>query len=211
MWPSWPHNYFVPHALKPVQTVAPSAPLLTLDEVKRHCRVELPQPDDDAVLNGLMLAATAYLDGYSGVLGRALINQTWRINLSCWPACRLRLPFSPVSSIVSIKYYDAANVQQALSAANWSLLEDARSPYAGWALNASLPSLYERADAIEVLFVAGYGATADTVPEAIRVAAKILIATWFENREASVVERATLEKLPFSVDALLSPFRRVGF
>lgn len=195
--------------LKPVRTIAPAAELVTLLEVKQHCRVELLSPDDDAVLTSLIAAATAWIDGYSGVLGRALINQTWKLNLSCWPACKIRLPLAPVSTITSIKYYDTTNLQQTLDMANYSLQEDALSPMAAWIKDASLASLFERPDAIEVLFVAGYGAAASNVPEAIRTAAKMLVATWFENREATIVG-TNAQAIPFAVDALLGSFRRGG-
>lgn len=197
--------------LKPVRTVAPAADILTVAEAKRHCRVEHLVADDEDYFTGLIAAATAYLDGYSGVLGRALINQTWRLNLSCWPACRIRLPLAPVSAITSIKYYDTANVQQTLGSSNYALIEDALSPAAQWAFNASLPSLYERPDAIEVLFVAGYGAAASAVPTPIIHAAKMLIAHLYENREASLVGAAAAAmEIPFAVSALIAPFRRVG-
>jgi uncharacterized phiE125 gp8 family phage protein len=194
--------------LKPVRTAAPAADLMTLAEAKKHCRVDHSEEDD--VIAGLLAAATAWLDGYSGVLGRALINQTWRLNLSCWPACRIRLPLAPVSAITSIKYYNTANVQQTLGSSNYGLIEDALSPAAQWALNASLPSLYERPDAIEVLFVAGYGADASAVPAAIVVAAKMLVAHWYRTRETVNIGNITSE-LPFTVGALIQPLRRVGF
>lgn len=197
------------NALKPVQTIAPTAVLITREEAKRQCRIELLVPDDDALIDGLILTAMSIIDGYSGVLGRALINQTWRVNLESWPACRIRLPLAPISTITSVKYYDASNAQQTLDAANYSLLEDALSPYVGWKASASLPSLYEREDAIEVLFVAGYGAAATDVPAAIKHAALMLIAHLYENRETSIVGTTAIE-LPWSVAALLAPFRRVG-
>jgi uncharacterized phiE125 gp8 family phage protein len=193
--------------LKPVRTAAPAADLMTLAEAKKHCRVDHSEEDD--VIAGLLAAATAWLDGYSGVLGRALINQTWRLNLSCWPACRIRLPLAPVSAITSIKYYNTANVQQTLGSSNYGLIEDALSPSAEWVFNASLPSLYERPDAIEVIFVAGYGPAASDVPQAVIVAAKMLIAHLYENREPVNIGNITTN-LPFAVDALIAPFRRVG-
>jgi len=196
--------------LKPVLVTPPAVALMTLEEAKRHCHVELLQPDDDAVLSGLILAVTAYLDGYSGILGRALVNQTWRVNLHSWPPCKIRLPLSPVSSIASIKYHDTLNNEVTLDAGNFSLHEDALSPFAEWSSTASLPSLYDRPDAIAVDFVAGYGAAASNVPAAIILGAKMLLATWFENREASIVGTSAQE-LPFAVEALISPFRRVGF
>lgn len=193
--------------LKPVLITAPAVPLVSLEEAKAHCRVD--HDDENAILTGLVTAATSLLDGYSGVLGRALINQTWRVNLCSWPPCRIRLPLSPVSAISSIKYFDAANVERTLNAANYALFEDALSPYAGWASNASLPSLFEREDAIAVEFVAGYGDAPEDVPEAIRLAAKLLVGDFYENREASIVG-TTAEELPFAVKALIAPFRRVG-
>lgn len=193
--------------LKPVLITAPAVPLVSLEEAKAHCRVD--HDDENAILTGLVTAATSLLDGYSGVLGRALINQTWRVNLCSWPPCRIRLPLSPVSAISSIKYFDAANVERTLNAANYALFEDAQSPYAGWASNASLPSLFEREDAIAVEFVAGYGDAPEDVPEAIRLAAKLLVGDFYENREASIVG-TTAEELPFAVKALIAPFRRVG-
>lgn len=195
--------------LKPKLIAAPSAdaPLVSLEEAKAHCRVD--HGDDDNLLKALVAAATSLLDGYSGVLGRALINQTWRLNLSSWPPCRIRLPLAPVSAITSIKYFDTANVEQTLGAANWALFEDALSPYAGWSSTASLPSLFEREDAIAVEFVAGYGATVDKVPEAIRLAALLLVGTWYEGRETTIVG-TTAQALPFAVDALIAPLRRVG-
>lgn len=193
--------------LKPVLITAPAVPLVSLEEAKAHCRVD--HDDENAILTGLVTAATSLLDGYSGVLGRALINQTWRVNLCSWPPCRIRLPLSPVSAISSIKYFDAANVERTLNAANYALFEDALSSYAGWSSTASLPSLFEREDAVAVEFVAGYGATTDKVPEAIRLAAKMLVGSWYEGRETTVVG-TTAQTLPFAVDALISPFRRVG-
>ncbi|WP_368911603.1 head-tail connector protein [Taklimakanibacter deserti] len=195
--------------LKPVLVTPPAAdkPLVSLADAKKHLRVD--HVDDDGYIEGVIAAATAWLDGYSGVLGRALIDQTWRLNMDCWPACRIRLPLAPVSAITSIKYYDGADAQQTLSATNYSLVEDALSPAAQWAFNASLPALHERPDAIEVLFVAGYGATASDVPRAIRHAALMLIAHLYENRE-TVLVGTNAQTLPFAVDALIAPFRRVG-
>lgn len=60
-----------------VELVAgPSLPVVSLDEAKAHLRVS--HDDEDDLIRGLIAAATAYLDGLDGVLGRALSPQTWR-------------------------------------------------------------------------------------------------------------------------------------
>lgn len=194
--------------IKPVRTSGPAAlTFLTLAEAKAHCRVD--DADSDALITSLISAVESYLDGYTGILGRALINQTWRVNLCDWPECDIRLPLSPVSTITSIKYYDTANAQQTISGANYSMHEDALSPYVKFISTYSTPTLYDRDDAIEVLFVAGYGATASDVPAAIRHAALMTIGHLYENRETVVID-STAVKLPMAADALLAPFRRVG-
>ena len=61
----------------PVQSAAPAALPLTLDEVKAHCRVD--SADDDAILTSLIHAATGHFDGWTGTLGRCLVTQDWSI------------------------------------------------------------------------------------------------------------------------------------
>lgn len=189
--------------LTPSLITPPAAdkPLVSLVEAKKHCNVD--HGDDDDLITGLIVAATAWLDGYSGVLGRALVNQTWRLNLECWPACRIRLPLAPVSTISEITYWDTANVEKPLAATNFQLVEDALSPAIQWTRDAALPSLFERPDAINVRFVAGYGPNVADVPETIRLAARMLVAFWYANREAT-------DEIPKAVIVLTTPFRRVG-
>jgi uncharacterized phiE125 gp8 family phage protein len=195
--------------LKPVRTADPAAlTFLTLAEAKAHCRID--DADNDGLITNLISAVESYLDGYSGILGRALINQTWRVNLIDWPCDVIRLPMAPVSAITSIKYYDDSNVQQTVTASDYSLHEDALSPYVKFIPAFSAPGVYDRDNAIEVLFVAGYGSAASNVPAAIRAAALLLVGHWYENRENVVIGQTVVE-LPMAVNSLLAPFRRVGF
>jgi uncharacterized phiE125 gp8 family phage protein len=197
--------------LAPVRTVAPSAddPLVTLAEAKNHLNIDYG--DDDRLISGLIQAATDYIDGYNGILGgRALVTQTWRVQLNAWPCDVIRLPLAPVQSVSSITYYDADNVQQAFAASgNWALYSDVNAPYVALLSGGSWPtSYYTRLDAIAVTFVAGYG-PAKAVPQAIKLAVMQLAAHWYENRETVNVGNLTTE-LPFTSAALLSPYRRVS-
>lgn len=195
--------------LKPVRTAAPdpTKPLVTLAECMAHIRQDAG--DDESLVEGIRDAVVSYFDGYSGILGRALINQTWKINFSGWPCDEIRLPFSPVQSIASIKYYDALNSQQTVSSSNYALLEDHLSPYVKFIPTYLSPTPYDRDDAIEVLFVAGFGAAASAVPAAIRHAALMTIGHLYENRETVVIDQDAI-KLPMGAEALLAPFRRRG-
>jgi len=187
----------------PVRTVAPTETPVTLAEVKAHLRVD--HSDEDELISGLIDAATAHIDGYSGILGRALVTQSWKIEVDDWDD--LDLPLSPVASITSVKYYDGSNAQQTLAATVYQLVNRAGGSCAELKYGQTWPVTYTRADAIEVIFVAGYGA-ASAVPQAIKLAMLLLIGHWYANREAVSTDAGS--PLPLAVESLLAPYRRVG-
>jgi uncharacterized phiE125 gp8 family phage protein len=209
-------------ALKPVRTVAPAAALLTTAEAKAHLRVDFT--DDDTLIDSLVATATAYLDGYAGVLGRALITQTWSQAFDGLPDCgqsgpwavargpdRLRLPLGPLGDTVSIAYW-SGGVSSAFSSTRWRALSDALGPFVQLVDGETWPVVDCRPDALTVTWTCGYGATAAAVPLPILHAAKLLVGHWYANREGVDVSsgRGTAIEVPMAVDALLMPYRAVG-
>lgn len=188
----------MPERLRPVLVTAPSVPLLTLAEAKAQLRVDVT--DEDTLITALVTAANSYLDGYTGVLGRALLQQTWQVDFDSF-GDGMRLPVGDVISVTSVTYYDASNVQQTLATSVYELRTDSTGPFIGLKVNQSWPSSYDRDDAVRVTWTAGYGTAATSVPEAIRAAAKLLISSWYDNRATG--------DMPAAADALLAPFRRV--
>lgn len=189
----------------PVRTVAPAV-LLTPAEAKAHLRVD--HADDDTLITALIEAATTHLDGWSGILGRALVSQTWRQDFDAFGEY-LRLPLGPVVSISSVTYYDINDASQTVASASYALLADGFGPYVGLVPGYTWPSVSSIRNApVSVTYVAGYG-TAAAVPRAIKQAALLLIAHWYDFREAVMAGQAPTE-LPLGVRALLAPFRRVG-
>lgn len=189
-----------------LKTAAPALTLVTLADAKSHLRVDFD--DDDALITGLINAAASHLDGYSGIVGRALLDQNWEQNFSGF-CTRMELPVGIASSVVSIKYYDSTNVQQTLSSSVYQLLTDELGSYVSLKSLQVWPATYSRVDAVTVEWIAGYGATVDLVPAALIVAMKMLISHWYENREAVVVNM-TAEELPLAIKSLIGPFRRIG-
>lgn len=189
--------------LAPVRTAAPSATPVSLTEVKAHCRVE--GTDSDTVLTALLNAAVDHLDGWSGILGRAMVTQSWRQDF-CGFATPLRLPLGPAASITSVTYYDADNAQQTLADTVYVLRADALGAYLDLKAGQSWPSAYGRADAVSVTFVAGTDAA--DVPAALKAALLMLVSHWFHNREA--VGDGSLAEIPMGASALVAPYRRVG-
>lgn len=79
----------------PTRVTPPVAPVVALPDLKAFLRIT--SGDDDAVLVALEAAAVAHLDGYRGVLGRCIGEQTW--SLPGAAGCDLRLPFPDISAV----------------------------------------------------------------------------------------------------------------
>lgn len=193
--------------IRPVLVTPPSVEPVTAAEAKAHLRVDFS--DDDAMISAIIGAAVAHLDGWTGLLGRCMVNQVWRQDFCYWPVSGcLRLPFPDVSNVV-VKYSDTDNVEQTVSATLYDVLEDERSAFVRLKDTFTSPSLYDdRVDAVRVTFTAGYGAAGSNVPAALRSAVLLLVGHFYQHREA--VTGGQRAELPLGVAALIGPYRRIG-
>jgi uncharacterized phiE125 gp8 family phage protein len=190
---------------RPVLVTPAAAPVVTWAEANTHLRLD-NDTSQQTYVETLISAATAHLAGYSGVLGRCLINETWRQDFDGW-SNDLRLPFPDVST-VTVKYFDADNTEQTVSSSLYEKLEDARGAFVRFKDDFTSPALNDdRSDPVQVTLVAGYGAAATAVPAAIKAAILLLVAHWYAVREAVGEPMA---ELPLAVAALIEPYRRVG-
>lgn len=186
-----------------VRTVAPTDTPVSLAEAKAHLRVDADNQDDDALIQGLLDAATDHLDGYAGILGRCLVAQTWALRLSAFP-CEIELPLGPLISVTGITYLDPDGATQTLATSVYEVI-DGPAPLVVLKHNQSWPSIRSRARSVTVTFVAGW-ATRASVPSAIKAAILLLIGHWYANREA-VAAGPNASELPLGVTALLAPYR----
>jgi len=182
----------------------PSILPVSREEAKAHCRVV--GDDEDDVFDGLIAGVVEYLDGPSGILGRAIMEQVWMLELASWPTSPLTLPVEPVSG-VTITYFDTAGAEQTLPVAAYRL--DSTSGAASvlhMTGTGDLPALDDdSAYPVRVAITAGAAAAAD-VKSGMKVLIKMLIAHWYENREAVVVGTITSE-MPLAASALLARYR----
>jgi uncharacterized phiE125 gp8 family phage protein len=126
------------------------------------------------------------------------------------------LPLMPVISVSSVKYSDTSGAEQTISSANYNLRNDTGGAYVEFLSTYSFPALNVEGSAVRIEYIAGYtqSSNTSTIPDAIRTAILLLIGHWYANREAAVVSQsssASAITLPFAVEALLAPFRRVRF
>lgn len=174
---------------------APLIEPITVNDVKLHARVTGLQ--DDQVIASLIPAARRLLDGRDSWLGRALITQTWDYFLPAFPCCgEIRIPLPPLQSVTSVKYYDAAGALQTLPPADYVVDTYAQPGRIVPAYGVSWPSTRSYLpNAVEIRFVAGYGAKVSDIPQDIRAWLAQAVAFLYENREAPVIPTAFLHSL----------------
>jgi uncharacterized phiE125 gp8 family phage protein len=189
----------------PLNLITPATgPVIDLDDVKSHLRVDLDDEDDriqayrDAAMNHVEI-----------VTGRQLLTATWELILDAFP-WHIELPKPPLQQIVSVTYLDTGNVLQLVDPSRYRV-QALSGPTAqrGWiepVYGSYWPLTQWVAGAVAIRFKAGYGDTADTVPAAIKQAMLLLIGSWYENREPESVG-ARVAPIPFGVDELLKPFK----
>lgn len=146
----------------PVLVSPPTITPVSMDEVKAHCKAA-EFADDDARLLIFLKSAVAHLDGWQGILGRCLVEQTWRQDFDSFSDC-MRFQLGPVIDITSIKYDDADGVEQTIDPEDYELSIDACGrPFVRFVSSYSAPTLSSVLPALRVTYRAGV-ANAGTDP-----------------------------------------------
>lgn len=191
----------------PIQLTPPNATaaLVSTDDIKLHCRVD--HSEDDALLDALVKSAESYLDGYSGALGLCLFDQTWAQSFTQFDS-QMTLPFPNIydSEKVVVKYLDEQDAEQTF-AGEFELVNCSRETLLIYPSSETFPAVNcNKSLPVWVEFEAGFGSDSNAIDPVIITATKMLVAHWYENREAVSADR--MESLPLGVSTLLQRYMR---
>ena len=200
----------------------PAVDILTLSEACGWLRLE--EGTDDAVIQQLIGTAAAAIEQFTR---RSLITQTWKLTLDMpcaglddqlgegvydLPVTALygglprtiNLPREPLQSIVSVFTHDQNGNASAFSAGNYTVHTAGSRIF----LNTGMtwPSNLRPIAATEITYVTGYGSTAGHVPQPIRTAALIHVASLYEQRG----QCADAMDLPPGAKMILNQYRLLG-
>lgn len=188
----------------------PAIEPVTLVEAKAHLRVNFS--DDDTLISAFVAASRMNVEGW---LGRALIDQTWDLYLDEFPTDTfkgIQIPLPPLISVTSVKYDDAAGVEQTMDPTGY-YVDVASQP--GWIVptggsGASWPTPLDAINSVRIRFRAGY-MTSDSppvgsVPQDIKHGLLLTLGSLYEHRESQVVGTIA-NKLPLGVESLLRRHR----
>lgn len=189
-------------AYSPVRTVAPASAPVSLAEAKKHLRVDAT--DEDTLIQAFIDAATGHLDGWTGVLGRALVTQTWSQMFDRFDA-PLRLPM-PAASVTSVTYVNPDGDAETVDDADYVLRADTLGSFVETAHGVDWPVTRDQTGAVAVKFTCGEPGS--SVPAPIRAAILLMVGDLYASREAVVTGTIVAENP--TVAALIAPYRRVG-
>lgn len=186
----------------------PATDPVTLDEAKAHLRVDFT--DDDELIGLYIKAATQFVDGPRGFLGRALIDQTWDYFLEEHPVCAIDLPLPPLIEVIGVFAIAGNGTETEWPAENYRV-DNASEP--GRIVTATAwpsPTYGSWYATARVRYRAGYVDTQDipqaAVPFPIRAAILLHVGDLYRTRETSVIGEK-LAALPWAAEQLLRPHR----
>ena len=145
---------------------APAVEPLTVLEAKEFLRVD--GSDEDAQIGLLIVTAREFCEAPG--TNRAFITQIWELSFDNFPDMPLKLPRPPLQSVESIAIKDKDGVITTLDPSDYVVDSDSEPGRIAFAAGKSLPSVeLWPLSAVKIRFKAGYGDTADKVPEKIIV------------------------------------------
>jgi len=174
-------------------TTDPTLEPVTLAEAKRH--VEVNTDEHNTQLLTLITTARELVEAESK---RSLITQTKTQTQREFPAssCPIELMLPPLQSVTSLKYLDSDGTLQTITSTNYTV-DTAREPGQIWPVyNYSWPLTRDVFNAVQIIYVAGYGDNPTDVASAAKHAILLKIGELFEGREPT-------PKMLSSYDALI--------
>ena len=127
-----------------------------------------------------------------------MVSQTWDESFRT-TGKRFVLSKKPAQSIVSVKYFDGDNVEQTATLSDFSLIKLEDRPYVE---SDNWPGAYDRADAITVQYVAGYGDSGADVVATLRHAILLIVGFYYQFRMSA--DEAKLSEIPFGIRELIN-------
>lgn len=185
---------------RPVRITPPDIMPVSVAEVKKSLRID--SSDDDETIERLIQAAVDFYEGWTGILGICLVEQTWGQTFDRFDRS-LCLPLGPVLEVLSVSWRDADGNSSTVPASSYAMETNSGGQSHVRFRNAfSQPSgLYERA-AVAVQYKVGWQVIdgKPTVPKDICTAIIARVQLGYEQSASeagamlSVIENALISK-----------------
>ena len=196
---------------------------ISADNVREYAHID--DGVETTVINNMIKSSRMYVENYTG---RSLLNRTLKLSIDyvdevdqpLWEGTRIgpdmairrryiQLPRPPVVSVTHVKTFDDSDTETTLASSKY-YVDNQREPARVVLRNGETwPTALRVANAIEVTYVSGYGASRSNVPEAIIQGLFSHIAFMYENRGDAYGKPQN--PLPHSIKYLLDPYKVLNF
>lgn len=210
------------------RTQEPTEEPVTLEEADNFLRGNGVLEEVDAtLLQSMIFSAREYIEL---TIRQALITQTWEMfmdhfpqvknDLGWWDGVRdgsivqgqsssFEIPIGPLQSVDSISTFDDLNQETVFDPSNY-FLNTAKNPgEVILNMNSVWPVFTRHRNGVRVVYKAGFGDQSIDVPAPLRLATKMLITHWYENREyiktQSDLNQSTA---PLHVQSMINRYKR---
>ena len=186
-----------------VKTItAPTDEPIDSTEAKLHMAID--DSTFDTLINDYIKAARMYIEAETG---RQICTATYDLIADSFGGSntQIYLPFGQLQSITSITYTDTDGASQTLASSKYQVSDSREPAVVQPSYSNNWPTTRDELDAVKIRFVCGYGDSNET-PEEIKQIALMLVAHWFEHREA-VVFNASAMTIPVGLKEILQHYK----
>jgi len=177
---------------------------ITTAEAKKWLRILDGDTSEDDLIAALIASALDYVETF--------LNKCVALTLFTWDFQQFESTVTfrkyPFNSIFKVEYLNTEGVLTTLTAENYEVVQTTSEDAMIIFLNT--PDTYARADGskkantVTIHFRCGYESGA-VCPASIKIAIRLLVCKWYDNREDGKKEKLT------AVDNILSPIRNINF
>ena len=187
--------------MKYIIVAEPTAEPVTLAEVKLFLRLLPDDTSEDDFISGLITAAREYCENFTG---RALATQTIMMYLDSVPGTK-EVPMPPLQSVDKIEVIDADKTAHELTAGTDYLIDDGEvSSIIFMASAQEAAALLYPVNPVQITCTVGYSTD---IPVGIKQAIMLLVAHWYENREAVATNGEVGERIALGVRSLCLQYK----
>jgi len=157
---------------------APTVEPVTLAEMKTFARIDGTTEDD--LITGFISGIRRQMETY---LRRALIEQSWGVQMNFWPSEVIKLPMPPLISITSVETIDEDDTATTYASSNYYAHTNAEPGELILKQSVTAPFNTDRwYGGYKITYKAGYGTAPSDVPQMIRDGIKLWVAQFYETR-----------------------------
>ncbi|WP_350342350.1 head-tail connector protein [Proteinivorax tanatarense] len=171
--------------------------VIPLEQVKLHLRID--NDEEDRYIESLINAAVDYCETFTK---RAINQKQIKIIANSFPKGELKLPIQPIQAIKKISYTDKTGQLKELDPKSYRKVLDVEPPvlvsWDYWPKDVLVSS-----GSVQIEATVGY----IKVPDSIKQATLLLCGHFYENREIMRQGYVNGNEVPFSVTALLYPYK----